>query len=305
MIAAITTIPQLLLEKQVYLEHYTAARRMSCASKRTTTRIEDEAYSLLGLFDVSMPLLYGEGRDAFTRLQEEILGHSLDLSILAWDINGEEKVDAVPHRLFAVSTSCFVNSRYVNCTPHRTARSVSLLNEGLSVSAQVGTIKFGYGRVICSIELGCYNERYPFSSLAVITDTASGISADVQPVRVNALAYHRLAVTQPTQTLQRRNVLLLRDERRSVKTDDRRVQITMRKRYHRPSRKSEEWWLAKIVEAVPPERWNTHSLMCNIPPRTTASAVTQDAEPFRLGFVLEIVKRRRYSADIETTERTR
>ncbi|KAL9110272.1 MAG: hypothetical protein Q9227_005179 [Pyrenula ochraceoflavens] len=61
------------------------AQRMSWASKRSTTRIEDRAYSLLGLFDVNMPLLYGEGSKAFIRLQEEIIKHSSDQSIFAWD----------------------------------------------------------------------------------------------------------------------------------------------------------------------------------------------------------------------------
>jgi hypothetical protein len=41
--------------------------------KRETTRKEDKAYSLLGIFDVYMPLIYGEGREsAFKRLREEI-----------------------------------------------------------------------------------------------------------------------------------------------------------------------------------------------------------------------------------------
>ena len=48
-------------------------KRMSWASRRQTTREEDLAYSLLGLFDVNMPMLYGEGgRQAFLRLQHEI-----------------------------------------------------------------------------------------------------------------------------------------------------------------------------------------------------------------------------------------
>ncbi|KAK3707245.1 hypothetical protein LTR37_012246, partial [Vermiconidia calcicola] len=42
------------------------------------------AYCLLGLFDVNMPLLYGEGSKAFTRLQEEIVRSSTDLSVFAW-----------------------------------------------------------------------------------------------------------------------------------------------------------------------------------------------------------------------------
>ena len=49
------------------------ATKMSWAALKETTRIEDTAYSLLGLFDINMPLLYGEGYKAFTRLQHEIL----------------------------------------------------------------------------------------------------------------------------------------------------------------------------------------------------------------------------------------
>jgi Heterokaryon incompatibility protein (HET) len=47
--------------------------RMSWAEKRETKREEDKAYSLLGIFDVHMPLIYGEGeKSAFKRLQEEV-----------------------------------------------------------------------------------------------------------------------------------------------------------------------------------------------------------------------------------------
>ncbi|KAF1924552.1 uncharacterized protein M421DRAFT_103689 [Didymella exigua CBS 183.55] len=53
-------------------------------SDRTTTKLEDMAYFLLGIFDVNMPLLYGEGEKAFIRLQEEIMRSVADLSILAW-----------------------------------------------------------------------------------------------------------------------------------------------------------------------------------------------------------------------------
>lgn len=61
------------------------AVKMSWASKRKTTRIEDAAYCLMGLFDVHMPLLYGEGKNAFLRLQLEILKMSDDETIFAWD----------------------------------------------------------------------------------------------------------------------------------------------------------------------------------------------------------------------------
>ena len=52
---------------------FSVTERMSWADKRETTREEDKAYSLLGIFDVYMPLIYGEGRDsAFKRLRGEI-----------------------------------------------------------------------------------------------------------------------------------------------------------------------------------------------------------------------------------------
>lgn len=58
---------------------------MSWAAHRKTTRVEDRTYSLLGLFGVNMPMLYGEGRKAFRRLQLEIIRESNDHSIFAWN----------------------------------------------------------------------------------------------------------------------------------------------------------------------------------------------------------------------------
>jgi hypothetical protein len=55
------------------LSQFTVEERLSWAAKRMTRRKEDEAYCLLGIFDIFMPLLYGEGKEkAFLRLQEEI-----------------------------------------------------------------------------------------------------------------------------------------------------------------------------------------------------------------------------------------
>jgi len=61
------------------------AQKMSWAARRRTTRLEDQAYCLMGLFGVNMPLLYGEGKRAFLRLQLEILSKSDDESIFAWE----------------------------------------------------------------------------------------------------------------------------------------------------------------------------------------------------------------------------
>ncbi|KAI4261089.1 MAG: hypothetical protein L6R42_003706 [Xanthoria sp. 1 TBL-2021] len=59
--------------------------RMSWMAGRKTTVPEDTAYCLLGLFDVNMPLLYGEGKErAFLRLQEEIMKYSDDRTLFVW-----------------------------------------------------------------------------------------------------------------------------------------------------------------------------------------------------------------------------
>lgn len=66
------------------LAGYCVAEKFSWSAKRQTTREEDRAYCLLGLFQINMPLLYGEGTRAFQRLQEEIMKVSTDMSIFMW-----------------------------------------------------------------------------------------------------------------------------------------------------------------------------------------------------------------------------
>ncbi|KAF4614317.1 hypothetical protein G7Y89_g15419 [Cudoniella acicularis] len=82
------------------------AQKMSWASERETTRVEDKAYCLMGLFDVNMPPLYGEGENAFLRLQLEILSKSDDESIFAWT---EEMGHALKTGLLARSPLAFKN----------------------------------------------------------------------------------------------------------------------------------------------------------------------------------------------------
>lgn len=73
------------------LDEYPIAVRMSWASQRKTKHPEDLAYSLLGIFDVNMTMIYGEGSKAFIRLQEKLLKQSSDMSIFAWcDANTTE-----------------------------------------------------------------------------------------------------------------------------------------------------------------------------------------------------------------------
>ncbi|KAI0147166.1 heterokaryon incompatibility protein-domain-containing protein [Xylariaceae sp. FL1272] len=80
----ITGIEELVLLHRKSPSDICVAQRMSWAALRQTTRVEDEAYCLLGLFGINMPLLYGEENKAFRRLQYEIIRTTHDWSILAW-----------------------------------------------------------------------------------------------------------------------------------------------------------------------------------------------------------------------------
>lgn len=83
-IATYSNIHATLLSGETPLEDFSIAQRMSWAAFRRTSRVEDIAYCLLGIFDVNMPLLYGEREKAFSRLQEEIIRSTTDQSVFAW-----------------------------------------------------------------------------------------------------------------------------------------------------------------------------------------------------------------------------
>lgn len=111
------------------------AQKMSWASKRQTTRIEDTAYSLMGLFRVYMPPLYGEGERAFLRLQLEILRISNDETIFAWQYSG---VCPDTSGLLAHSPSAFGLSGKICCHNHDEERpEFQMTNKGLRMEAYV------------------------------------------------------------------------------------------------------------------------------------------------------------------------
>ncbi|KAF3065000.1 Vegetative incompatibility protein HET-E-1 [Daldinia childiae] len=84
MLPSITHINKEVLYYRDQIKDITAAEKLSWASRRQTTRKEDMAYCLLGILDVNMPLLYGEGNRAFIRLQEEYIKQHNDPSLFIW-----------------------------------------------------------------------------------------------------------------------------------------------------------------------------------------------------------------------------
>ena len=85
-----TNIPEDVLTGRTSPSQCSVAQRMSWAARRETTRVEDRAYCLLGIFDVSMPQIYGEREKAFLRLQRAISQQSKDESIFAWSMGLEK-----------------------------------------------------------------------------------------------------------------------------------------------------------------------------------------------------------------------
>jgi hypothetical protein len=128
-ISEITHIPRGVLFRPQKIFDETIATRMSWASKRETKRREDIAYSLLGIFDVYMPLIYGEGVRAFRRLQEEIIKRHNDLSIFAWiGTPGQNPNDLVG--IFASSPTGFADCP--DLEPHKSLTAeFALTNRGL------------------------------------------------------------------------------------------------------------------------------------------------------------------------------
>ncbi|KAL6820861.1 heterokaryon incompatibility domain-containing protein [Trichoderma sp. SZMC 28015] len=116
------------------LSKISVARRMSWMANRRTTRTEDMVYCLLGIFGITMPLLYGEGSKAFARLQKEIMKETDDQSIFAW-----KEEDGTAYRnsgerngLLAYSPLSFASSTPVTkyYSPRPGARRTAVTSQG-------------------------------------------------------------------------------------------------------------------------------------------------------------------------------
>lgn len=160
------------------LASYSVAQRLSWAANRMTTRPEDRAYSLFGLFGVNMSLLYGEGNAAFSRLQEEILNATGDLSILAWPRDSENGLTPLAGSVGNFSSRKVVvkaRTQY-NKASQLDDSDTSVLTGGLRVRAPVvmAPLKDGYPGL--AMLLGCRHESDITTVLALKLSVTSGTS---------------------------------------------------------------------------------------------------------------------------------
>ena len=156
-IASITHIPEEALMSPNRLGEFSIAQRMSWASKRETTRPEDIAYCLMGIFDVNMPLLYGEGNKAFIRLQEHVAKDSDDQSIFCWQrepVHGEFQEET--SSFWAASPRDYQHSSVYQPIRTGTAQPFTITNAGLQITGKLQVYDDSW-----RLFLNCYNNKIP------------------------------------------------------------------------------------------------------------------------------------------------
>lgn len=149
-ISEITGVDQAVLRDADNLPSFSAGRKMCWAASRSTFHTEDVAYSLLGIFSIRMAAAYGEGREAFFRLQERILQDTRDASVVMW-----QAVDCRQHYrgIFAHSPQEFIHfaaqslaAPFVLCGETRTDFGAVTLQSAYVVDAGDGQIGIGFPR---------------------------------------------------------------------------------------------------------------------------------------------------------------
>lgn len=150
-LSRITGIDVAILEDSELLPTIPVGQRMSWAAHRNTKRIEDIAYCLFGIFGFNMPMIYGEGKNSFLRLQEEIAKRTNDLTLFAWRSQNESGFDRRPthsrqqHKdlrgIFAQSPSEFVDCGRLEITREigQPIREFALTNNGLRIETVLGS----------------------------------------------------------------------------------------------------------------------------------------------------------------------
>lgn len=282
-VSSITNIPLVLLYGETRVTSYSAARRMSWASRRKTTRIEDEAYCLLGIFGVNMPLLYGEREGAFRRLQQEILQSSNDLSLFAWDQTRADGSDWHPGshsafgapseqtqsegRLLAKSPAFFASSGYIRLSMRNAMPLISLTATGIQASMMVSSPPLGTTQR-CLLALNCHDERFPDYTLTLRASLEPDLSDEIlhngfdRGRRISTLCRpctsHRLYLIARYANLASRKMTLLYDEygdsshewptKDGARNHHLRILEPSSKRHHRIT----------VTDVFPENRWVAH-----------------------------------------------
>ncbi|KAK2755524.1 hypothetical protein FQN54_006464 [Arachnomyces sp. PD_36] len=183
-LAQITLIDEDILLHRKPLNWASVARRMSWAAHRQTTRIEDIAYCLMGIFSVNMPMLYGEGEKAFLRLQEEIMKESDDQSIFAWV--DHEAAPTSLGGLLAASPSQFAGSCDIfSYQAWKPRPPYAMTNRGLQISVPLSRCKEDNETYIAVLD--CPSPPEYKSSVAIFLKRLSRVDEQFARVKMATL----------------------------------------------------------------------------------------------------------------------
>jgi hypothetical protein len=159
------------------LEDFSIAQKLSWAALRSTSRIEDESYCLLGILGVNLPLLYGERDRAFFRLQKELLESTDDETLFAWSTQQNSGDPRKFGGFLATSPKAFANAG--NIVRARLALPTHSpyhwTNRGLRITLNMDT-RFGspaVGAAVAVLDCVSYDSpRQPLGILVSILDVA-------------------------------------------------------------------------------------------------------------------------------------
>ncbi|CAJ2503233.1 Uu.00g106270.m01.CDS01 [Anthostomella pinea] len=198
-IQGITAIPQELLEGEKPISAYSAAQKMSWAAFRSCTRIEDVAYSMLGLFGINLPLMYGEGQTAFTRLQAEILNETDNQSLLAWTVPRESPRAWTLEGAFARSPADFAHSGHIEGNYFDSGAPSAVTNRGLQINLHISQQNFGLGSHLYSGNPECIVFHASLNAAATTSDDSGNTVVLIILVRAPQISErHRLSKNRYT-----------------------------------------------------------------------------------------------------------
>jgi hypothetical protein len=132
------------------------------------------AYCMLGIFNINIPLLYGERPRAFQRLQQEIIKVNNDTSIFAWDVSAFSQIPTwiesvgwtdiviktTSSSVLAPHPSYFQDCAYVTSGRLKSKEPYAFSNQGFqfcseSFSCCLDELEFGDSQELFVIDLGC------------------------------------------------------------------------------------------------------------------------------------------------------
>jgi hypothetical protein len=183
-LSSITGIERPILNGEYPLFVVSVAKKMSWAAQRETTREEDLAYCLLGIFGISMSLVYGEGARAFMRLQEEIIKETNDLTLFAWLADPLTSRVAPYRGALATSPKEFAHAGdIVSSTNIKNNPEFAMTNKGVKIQARLSR---GHGNSVL-MPLNCHRTSAEHNTIGIyLVDVGSGVFVRDLPQRLES-----------------------------------------------------------------------------------------------------------------------